>query len=180
MIEDKYKKIHITYNYLNLPLQIEYKSGENNFIHFVYSATGEKLQKIVLDRVILVFIVRRELRVALVAGLDVVVLVELLHRVLCRLLTTCLARVADHLGLEVRADARVGALGGRRSERRKRERSGDGRDGSDEPDLHGVVILLVRTERFDGGEGRVFSSQVPGAILLHAGIVGNLAGEVGR
>ena len=47
MIEDKYKKIKITYNYLNLPLQIEYKSGENNFIHFVYSATGEKLQKIV-------------------------------------------------------------------------------------------------------------------------------------
>ena len=33
------------YNYLNLPLQITYK--ENNFIHFVYSATGEKLQKIV-------------------------------------------------------------------------------------------------------------------------------------
>ena len=47
MIEDKYKKIYITYNYLNLPLQIEYKSGENNFIHFVYSATGEKLQKII-------------------------------------------------------------------------------------------------------------------------------------
>ena len=47
MIEDKYKKIKITYNYLNLPLQIEYKSGEKNFIHFVYSATGEKLQKIV-------------------------------------------------------------------------------------------------------------------------------------
>ena len=47
MIEDKYKKIQISYNYLNLPLQIEYKSGENNFIHFVYSATGEKLQKIV-------------------------------------------------------------------------------------------------------------------------------------
>ena len=45
MVEDKYKKIKITYNYLNLPLQIEYK--ENNFIHFVYSATGEKLQKIV-------------------------------------------------------------------------------------------------------------------------------------
>ena len=45
MIEDKYKKIKITYNYLNLPLQITYK--ENNFIHFVYSATGEKLQKIV-------------------------------------------------------------------------------------------------------------------------------------
>ena len=45
MIEDKYKKIQITYNYLNLPLQITYK--ENNFIHFVYSATGEKLQKIV-------------------------------------------------------------------------------------------------------------------------------------
>ena len=45
MIEDKYKKIHISYNYLNLPLQITYK--ENNFIHFVYSATGEKLQKIV-------------------------------------------------------------------------------------------------------------------------------------
>ena len=45
MIEDKYKKIHIIYNYLNLPLQITYK--ENNFIHFVYSATGEKLQKIV-------------------------------------------------------------------------------------------------------------------------------------
>ena len=47
MVEDKYKKIQISYNYLNLPLQIEYKSGENNFIHFVYSATGEKLQKIV-------------------------------------------------------------------------------------------------------------------------------------
>ena len=45
MIEDKYKKIQIMYNYLNLPLQITYK--ENNFIHFVYSATGEKLQKIV-------------------------------------------------------------------------------------------------------------------------------------
>ena len=45
MIEDKYKKIQISYNYLNLPLQITYK--ENNFIHFVYSATGEKLQKIV-------------------------------------------------------------------------------------------------------------------------------------
>ena len=45
MIEDKYKKIQIKYNYLNLPLQNTYK--ENNIIHFVYSATGEKLQKIV-------------------------------------------------------------------------------------------------------------------------------------
>ena len=77
--------------------------------------------------------------VDVVGAVDVVVLVELLHRVLRRLLTARLAGVADHLGLEVGAHARVGRIGGGRggAERGERERAGDGGDSSDQAELHG-------------------------------------------
>ena len=48
LIEDKLKLMKITYNYLNLPMHIEYNAVGNpgSYINFVYSATGEKLKKI--------------------------------------------------------------------------------------------------------------------------------------
>ena len=46
LIYDNYKQMSITYNYLNLPMQINY-ADTYGYINFVYSATGEKLQKVV-------------------------------------------------------------------------------------------------------------------------------------
>ncbi len=43
MVEDKNKGITVVYNYLNLPIQVNF--GPNNRIDWTYTATGAKLQK---------------------------------------------------------------------------------------------------------------------------------------
>lgn len=50
LIKDKNRGISVTYNYLlNKPEKISVDSDPNKYITFVYSATGEKLQRIVKD-----------------------------------------------------------------------------------------------------------------------------------
>src|SRR3954471_15059494 len=88
-----------------------------------------------IQPVLLEVVLGRELLVALVAALDLLLLHEGLHRGLGLGLTALRARLLDQLGLEVLVDAGRRGVLRRRIERREREHAGDGHDAGNQSEL---------------------------------------------
>src|SRR4051812_16356736 len=88
-----------------------------------------------IQPVLLEVVLGRQLLVALVAALDLLLLHEGLHRGLGLGLATLRASLLDQLGLEVLVDARRRGVLRRRIERREREHAGDGHDAGNQSEL---------------------------------------------